>query len=250
MRIKLLSCEVFAREIASLLKEAPQDISLQFFSKGLHEIGCALMRQHLQDAIDWTSSEHYDAIALAYGMCGLGTVGLKARTVPVVLPRAHDCISILLGSHQRHEEYLAEHPGAYFRSSGWLERRVNPAHWRSLSISEKNSLCTPPVEFAKRFGIEQGDYLAGILCDQTRHYDELAFIEMGIEPDDRFERESRAEAEENGWEFQKLRGEMRLLRDLLWGNWREEDFLVIQPGREMIATYGERLVTTRAIATI
>ncbi|MFV1980286.1 MAG: DUF1638 domain-containing protein [Rhodothermia bacterium] len=33
-----------------------------------------------------------------------------------VLPRAHDCITLLMGSRTRYLEYFKAHPGTYFRS--------------------------------------------------------------------------------------------------------------------------------------
>jgi hypothetical protein len=242
MRLKLLCCEVFAREIAALLKYSPHKISLQFFSKGLHEIGCILMRQKLQDAIEWTPKSHFDAILLGYGMCGFGTAGLKARDLPLVIPRAHDCIGILLGSRVRHEARIAENPGTYFRSSGWLERRHNPEHLKELSFAERNSLNSAPTDLLEFYGAEAGEYLAGILCNQTQFYDRLAFIETGAEPDDRFERASRAEARTRGWKFEQLNGDMSILRKLLTGDWDEQNFLVVPPNHEIRPTYDDRMV--------
>ena len=247
MRLKVICCDVFAREIGALLRKSPHAIAVTFFSKGLHEIGCALMREKLQDEIDWTVSRDFDAILLGYGMCGFGTVGLKARDIPLVIPRAHDCISILLGNRARHEAKLAEHPGTYFRSSGWLERRQNPEHLRALSFAQQNSLNATPAELIAEYGAEHGEYLAGILCEQTRHYDRLALIETGVEPDDRFERASRFEADHRGWTFEKMRGDLTFLRKFLFGEWADEDFLVVQPGHAIHATYDQRLVKSAPV---
>ena len=93
-------------------------------SKGLHDRGARAMRAGLQAAIDEAEAqaEKYDAIALGYGLCGNGLAGLEARSVPLVLPRAHDCITLLMGSRARFESYFQDHPGVYYRSAGWVER--------------------------------------------------------------------------------------------------------------------------------
>ena len=57
-----------------------------------------------------------------YGLCGMGLVGLTARPKPVVIPRAHDCITLFLGSRERYLEYFNAHPGVYFKTTGWIER--------------------------------------------------------------------------------------------------------------------------------
>jgi hypothetical protein len=242
MRLKLLCCEVFAREIAAIIRQSPHAITLKFFSKGLHEIGCALMRRNLQHEIDWTVQRDFDAILLGYGMCGFGTTGIKARQIPLVIPRAHDCISILLGSRARHEARVAEHPGTYFRSSGWLERRNNPEALKGLSVAEKNSLNDTPDELIGNYGRDSGEYLAGILCDQTQFYDRLAFIETGAEPDSRFERAAKTEARNRVWKFEKLDGDLSLLRQVISGQWNYDHFLIVPPGQEIRATYDSRLI--------
>ena len=242
MRLKLICCDVFAREIGALLRRSPHAISVKFLSKGLHEIGCALMREKLQDEINWTVARDFDAILLGYGLCGFGTVGLKAREVPLVIPRAHDCISILLGSRLKHEAQLEEHPGTYFRSSGWLERRQNPEHLKAISLAERNSLNSTSSALIADYGLDNGEFLAGILCEQTRRYDRLALIETGVEPDDRFERTSFLEAKHQGWKFEKIRGDLTLLLRFLLGEWDEADFLVVKPGDAIHPTYDQGLV--------
>ena len=83
------------------------------------------MRERVQAAVDQSGGETYDAILLAYGLCNYGVRGLHAE-VPLVLPRAHDCITLLLGSRQRYAEYFAVNPGTFYQSPGWIERDSDP----------------------------------------------------------------------------------------------------------------------------
>jgi hypothetical protein len=241
MHLKLLTCEVFAREIAAALRDTPHQIDLQFFSKGLHEAPCQSMRERLQEAIDAVGSG-YDAVIMAYGLCRYGTEGLQARSIPLVIPRAHDCITILLGSKERYSEYREQHPGAFYRSTGWLERRRNPEDMQKISEAGKHGLNASREELCAKFGDDEGDYLFSILGNQTKNYDQLTFIEMGTEPDYRFELQSRIEADRNGWRFEKLSGSLSLIRDLLKGSWDPEKFLVVPPGSKVRATFDERII--------
>lgn len=241
MRLKLISCEVFAREIAAAIKQTPHEVVPQFFGKGWHESACGAMRDRLQEAVDATD-EGFDAILLAYGLCRHGIAGLRARTSPLVIPRAHDCLGILFGSRERYQKYFFENPGTYFRSTGWLERKRNGQAQRDASEAEKHGLNAREEDFVARFGTEQGKYLFGILGAQTKHYRQLTFIEMGVEPNGRFEEESRCEAERNGWRFETVRGDLRLLANLLRGEWNEEDFLVVPAGGEVRATYDDQVI--------
>lgn len=240
MRLKLISCEVFARELAAAIELTPHQVALEFISKGWHEAACGAMRGRLQEAID--DSAGFDAVLLAYGLCRHGTAGLFARQAPLVIPRAHDCIGVLFGSRERYQDYYFANPGTYFRSTGWLERRRNPEALREISEAEQHGINLPREDFIARYGTEAGEYLFGVLGGHTRHYQQLTFIEMGVEPDARFEEQSRAEAREKGWRFEKVRGDLGLLARLVRGEWDPADFLVVPPGRSARATYDARVI--------
>jgi hypothetical protein len=40
----------------------------------------------------------------------------------MVVPRAHDCIALLLGSREKYAVYFDAHPGTFYQSPGWVER--------------------------------------------------------------------------------------------------------------------------------
>jgi len=75
-----------------------------------------------------------------------------------------------------------------------------------------------------------------------RNYSGIAYIEMGIEPDDRFERQAREEAAERGWKYEKLAGDMTLVRRLVDGPWDDERFLVVPPGGRVAASFDEKII--------
>jgi hypothetical protein len=77
----------------------------------------------------------------------------------------------------------------------------------------------------------------------TRNYTGIAFIEMGLEPDDRFERQARERAEEQGWTFEKLAGDLGLLRALVGGPpWDNDRFLVVPPGHRVATAFDETII--------
>ena len=57
-----------------------------------------------------------------------------------------------------------------------------------------------------------------------------------------YEEEVRKKAKEKGWEYEKLEGDMRLLRKLVDGEWDKEDFLVLMPGQKIYATYDKSII--------
>ena len=64
MRLKLISCEVFYREICAAVAHSKQEVDIEFPSKGLHDIGCAEMRERLQGAVDCTGPLRYEGVLL------------------------------------------------------------------------------------------------------------------------------------------------------------------------------------------
>ena len=111
MRLKLISCEIFYREMCAAVARSIHLIDITFLPKGLHDIGQEQMLPRLQEAVDAVDASRYNAILLGYGLCNLGIVGLTARSIPLVIPRAHDCITLFFGSRRRYQEYFDAHPG-------------------------------------------------------------------------------------------------------------------------------------------
>lgn len=240
MRLKLISCEILYREMCAAVARSPHQIDVEFLTKGLHDIAGAGMRERLQAAVDRVDPAVYEAILLGYVLCGNGVVGLTARSLPLVLARGHDCITLFLGSRRRYEEYFQNNPGVYFKTTGWIERGKN---LDQLGYSSrKTGIGLSYEELAAKYGEDNARYLWEQLGGYTKNYRKLTFIEMGIEPDDRFERFTREEAASRGMEFEKIRGDMSLIERLVNGDWEGDDFLVVPPGHRIVARYDEAIV--------
>ena len=237
MRFRLISCEIFAREMCDAVVRSPHRVDIEFLPNGLHDIGAEGMLARLQEAVDRCEGAAYDAILLGYGLCNNGIVGLFSRSHQVVVPRAHDCITLFFGSRERYLEYFHSRPGTYFMTSGWLERGRDAGELTQLSIQHRMGMDLSYEELVARYGEDNAAYLRETLCDTLRNYGRLTYIHMGIEPDDRFERESRALAAERGWTFEAVDGDMGLIRRMLAGRWDEADFLVVPPGWQVRAAH-------------
>jgi Protein of unknown function (DUF1638) len=238
MRFKLIGCEVLYRELCDAVARAPHAIDIEFLPKGLHDLGGAGMRAELQQRIDAVDASAYSAVLLGYALCGNGLDGLVARSIPLVAPRAHDCIALLLGSRRRYQEYFDAHPGVYYRSTGWLERGATLEQLAQLRTGAGYEL----EELVRKYGEENGRYLFDELNRYQQAYTQLTFIETGLEPDGRFEEQARQEARERNWSFEKLSGSLRLFRALVAGEWNPEEFLVVEPGWRIAARYDDAII--------
>lgn len=180
----------------------------------------------------------YDAIVLGYGLCGNGLDGIRARHTLLVLPRAHDCIALLMGGRRRYQEFFEEFPGTFYRSTGWLERGKGLKQLTHGTTGLDATL----EQLIEKYGEENGRYLYEELTRYRSAYQRLVYIETGLEPDGRFEEEARWEAADHGWEFRKIRGSLELFRRLVNGAWGGEDFLLVQPGERVHAAYDDAVV--------
>ena len=120
-RFILFTCAVIYRECYYCAATAKNIIDIRILDKGLHDIGDVKMAAKLQQEIDAVDSDLYDAVLLGYGLCNNGVKGLHS-TLPLVIPRAHDCITLLMGSKEKYQKYFDDNPGTYYQSTGWIER--------------------------------------------------------------------------------------------------------------------------------
>jgi hypothetical protein len=245
LRLKLIACEILYRELCAVAARSINQVDVQFLPKGLHDIGQPAMNARLREAlaaVDVGCDAGYDAVLLGYGLCSNGVVGLAASRVPLVIPRAHDCIALFLGSKERYQAYFESHPGVYFETTGWIERGEQTRQQDPRSILSTSGLALSYDELVAKYGEDNARYLHDQLGDATRNYRSLAFIEMGIEPDDRFERIAREKAAREGWTFEKLPGDLSLLRALVDGPWDADRFLIVPPGHRVAASFDGRIV--------
>jgi hypothetical protein len=241
VRLKLIGCEVLYRELCAAVARSPHQVDIGFLPKGLHDIGAPGMMSRLQQEVDAVDPDKYDGVLLGYGLCGNGVVGLQARRIPVVLPRAHDCITLFLGGKERYLEYFNSHPGVYFKTSGWIERGGGVDEISQTAMQQQGFALTH-AELVAKYGEENAAFLEQELTRYQTRYTQFTFIEMGVEPDDSFERCTIEAAAKRGWRYEKVQGSMALMEGLVRGDWDESKYLVVRPGQRIVARYDEGIV--------
>jgi hypothetical protein len=246
MRLKAIICEVFSREFEDILRRCAHQVDLEIVTMGLHDLG-ASMTSRLQERIDAADTSGYDAIVLGYALCGRGTDGLRAGRTPLVLPRAHDCIGVLMGSREQHHAYFESHPGVYYRSRGWIEfqkpeHRLQPA-WASerAKLGERRTL----EELIAQYGEDNGKYLFEQFTAYRRRYSGLTYISTSSRGEEESREKAREEARREGWYFEEVAGSRRLLEQLVKGQWSDEDFLMVPPGATVKAVFNHEILRSQ-----
>jgi len=169
MRLKCLGCEALARVVYLCAARSPHIVDVSLFQLGLHD-DPADLRSRLQAQIDAATGEGYDAVVLAYGLCGQATAGLIARDTPIVIPRAHDCITLFLGSRERYNEQFTACPGTFWYALDYTERRTNRATTLSLGSGTEADLSAVYDEYVQKYGQDNADYLMEVMGAWQSHY--------------------------------------------------------------------------------
>jgi hypothetical protein len=244
LRIRLIACEVLAREVHHVAARSEAVVDVTLLQQGLHDLGPDGMRERLQAAVDAVPRDSCEAVALGYALCSRGAEGVVARDVPLVIPRAHDCVTLLMGSRERYSREFDSVPGTYYYSAGWHERDDSKVG-SAMSIPSELGMAKSYQEYVDLYGEENAKFIAEELTGGLRHYERMVFLESGLggEAPARAAAEERARAD--GWRFEVAKADLSLLERLVGGErsggW-SEDFLVLAPGERVVATHDERIV--------
>ncbi len=175
-RILALTCEVLARSVYLSAARSPHVVDVRLNRRGLHDDPPNL-RTILQAEIDEIGAP-YDAVVLAYGLCGGATAGLRAGTIPLVVPRAHDCITLFLGSRDRYTQEFVGHPGTYWYVQDYLERSEDGSAFGGVgSLSDAATQATYE-EYVEKYGEENAAYLMEALGAWRSHWQRAAPVAM------------------------------------------------------------------------
>lgn len=227
-RIHVIGCAVLAIDIQRVAQKMGLKVSTRFLEAGLHNKPAKLKRK-LQAAIDEASGQDkFDRIAIGYGVCGLGTVGIQARGVPLVIPNAHDCIAIFLGSDKIYKREFARYPGTYYFSAGWCAEKVQPRSSRQRKAWMGDKEVTFEALEAE-YGREHADTVMSFLSSWQKNYQRAVFIDTGAPHKEKYAQNAMEMAEKYGWKHKNIKGDLRLLEQLLTAEQTSHEVLVVPP---------------------
>src|SRR5210317_132956 len=141
------------REVYLCASRCKNIIDIVLMPQGLHDTP-DILRGEVQKELDKTadpSGKPYDAILLGYCLCSNGITGLHSD-IPVVVARGHDCMTLLLGSRHRYQEYFDTHKGIYWYSIGWIEQCNAP-------MPGKERFETILAQYTEKYGADNAQYL-------------------------------------------------------------------------------------------
>ena len=236
MLLKLISCNVFQREASWCIARSPHVIDSEYTELGEH-VRSAGLRQLIQSKIDATeaSGKAYDAILVLFGLCGNATVGLQARKTKLVMPRAHDCCTILLGSRAKFTEHFGDAPSTPFSSAGYIERGN---YFLRTSDSGDPTVQTGDAYKAlvEKYGEEDAKYIWAEM-NPDHGNNKAVFIDLPQTSHLGYAEKFKAKATEAGKQAVQLPGDIRLIEGLISGNWDAKEYLTVPPAAAVEGVY-------------
>src|SRR5512136_3315990 len=178
-------------------------VSFVFLEQSLHRTP-QKMPSAVQEEINKAANGDDDYIVL----------GIRPIRQPLVIPRAHDCISLFLGSTKRYQEEHEKEPGTYYLTKGWIEEGKSP-----IGIFQ---------EYCQRYDKETAEW---VIREELKNYTRIVLVDMGAEAE-----ALREHAKENArflhLRYEEIRGSLVFFEKMLQGCW-DKDFIILKPGEEV-----------------
>lgn len=208
MKTTMIVCETLKDEFLFLYKEIGLRANVKWIESGLHNYTQKL-HDRLQQAIDEITD--CDRVILVFGRCGDSVQNLKNGDFEMIVPKAEDCISLLMGSNERRRDYSKEH-AAYYLTEGWLRGERNI--WVEYLYS------------VEKYGEETAKSIAKMMyCN----YRTLALLDTGIDPIGELMEKTREIEETLDLKREVVPAELSYIRELLTGPWGAERYEIVPP---------------------
>lgn len=118
MKQLIFTCPTLKGELLEALDAAGNESPVLLLPQRLHSYPDEL-HDYLQDCID--RAAHVDRVILLPSGCGGSTVGLRAGSAPLVIPRSRDCIDILLSDRSLADAKKNRDGKGVFMTKDWAE---------------------------------------------------------------------------------------------------------------------------------
>ena len=204
---KIIACKTIEDELIAAIDKTGVDYPVIWIESGLHD-SPAKLNARLQAELD---SIEADRVLMAFGYCGNALLGLATGGFETVIPRADDCISLMIGSNKERSAVSADY-AAYFLTAGWLcgERNIIVEYLHTLN----------------KYGQKKTD---SIMSRLYGNYRTLGLLNTGAYPVEPLIEATREIAGALGLEQKIIPGTIRFIESLLTGPWRQDMFIVKPP---------------------
>lgn len=203
----LLACQTIEKEVLSINEEINFQGTIHFMPKNLHTDPKKL-KAYLQDFID--STYNVDEFLICTGSCGGGTENLKATNGRVIIPKAGDCLDLLLSSDKKSPRSMS----SMFFTKSWVDY-----------------IKDSPLDFLKKVEEVGEDQAVQFVRKIYASIDAINIIDTGTYDLEEVTSYLEPLVEATDLELNILKGQCRLIKKLMTGPY-DQDFIVIEKNEE------------------
>ena len=77
-----------------------------------------------------------------------------------------------------------------------------------------------------------------VMGEWQKHYNRAVFVDFGIGDTSHGQTLAQENATQRGWTFERIAGDLVLVRRLLNGDW-QNDLLIVEPGEQIVMSYDD-----------
>jgi len=217
MEKHVISCHIFKDIVDEIIKQYSLEYSTEYLDISGHNYPDKL-KQELQNRINRVKD--VNQIILLYGICGNATNGLTAKDIPIMIPRVHDCCSLLLGGNKFFLKHFSNR-----LSSGWASYAY-----------EKGNYDNEYQSYLKKYDEDTAKYLIETLYPKASS---MVYIDMNHPTD-----ESNLLKYQKNYEVEVIKGNRSYIERILLGNSSLKEVHVIKPGEGIQCIYDYKEVMT------
>ena len=214
IQTKIICCRTIGDELQDAEDSTGIAYPVLWIESGLHNVPRKLHRV-LQETVDQAEKEGAERILLAMGFCGNSLENLKTERAELILPRADDCITLLLGSFRRRQEIQNE-AGTYFMTRGWIEGERNIMREYEYTMEK----------YGEETGREIFDMMFG-------NYRRIGILDTGCYDMEPVLAETARIAASLKMRWERFSASNEYLKQLLTGPWESDRFVRLQPGETL-----------------
>ena len=198
MKIGIISCETFERNLEPLIKDDPDIVHKEYLQFGLHEYPEELKKAVIEKVNALEGK--VDAVLLGYGICNSLKDITKQLNVPTIQLRGDDCIGVLITP----EEYALERR----KCAGTMYHTPYFALMNREWFEKKMRTQMPNYE-------EMGITLDWFMQKMFDGYSRVLFIDDGLGDIEKYLTLSRQFADELGFRHECRLGTPEILEECL-----------------------------------
>ena len=213
MKTVIIACRTVEKELNAAMQRTQTGHGVIWLDSGAHA-SPEKLHLLLKKTLAETEAQR---VLLAMGFCGGALKGLRSGDFELIVPRADDCISLLLGSVEKRLA-VSRAEAAYFLTDGWLNGEWNL--WTEYRYTLEN------------YGEETARTVAEMLYG---HYRTLGVLDTGVRSPEPLLERTKVIADTLHLTQKVIPGTLAWLERLLTGPWEEGSFLLLPPHGEITA---------------